>query len=40
MKKCLCCDNEIEKINHYVCSDCYKKIKELKQSFILLKENE
>lgn len=36
MKKCLCCDNEIEKINHYVCSDCYKRIKEIKMEFIEL----
>ena len=29
MKKCLSCNNKIFKINHYVCSDCYKEIKQL-----------
>ena len=40
MKKCLCCDNNIEKMNHYVCNECYKKIKELKKEFVLINNKE
>lgn len=36
MKKCLLCDNKIEKLNQYLCKDCYKKLKEEKAKIILL----
>lgn len=40
MKKCLCCDNQIEKLNHYVCSICFKEIKTIKKDYELLSKNE
>jgi len=40
MKKCLCCNTNINKINHYVCNECFKNVIELKKNFILLTINE
>lgn len=40
MKKCLSCNNGINKIDHYVCNECYKLIKETKKELVKLEEKE
>lgn len=37
-KKCLACNNIIERVDHYVCNDCYKEIKKIKSEYLPLKE--
>ncbi|MCH5179920.1 MAG: hypothetical protein J1F32_01745 [Erysipelotrichales bacterium] len=38
-KKCLACNNIIDKANHYVCNDCYKEIRSIKDEYLPLRES-